>query len=189
MKQSYLIQRLEKPFQYKIAGKEIDNPFSFGGGLRNGGLSEDAMKLLRPIFSFDYMGSAEFEFGEVPKAISKIAENINNYIAFEVPVKFSYKSWADGKTKTGTRPVYVICPSDYRAEVVSRIRVKALGEHSTSKNNFRTKESVGLDRSLAEEKYSEKLIGWLELDNGYFFFKDKEAFDKTRELFGLQVTA
>lgn len=58
LKQTYLVQRLNRPTN------GYDNPFSFGGGLKNGGLSEDAMKLLRPIFSFDYMGSAEFEFGE-----------------------------------------------------------------------------------------------------------------------------
>ena len=56
----YLIQRLEK-------SKNYVNPFSFGGGLVNGGLSKDAMSLLKPIFSFDYMGSAEFDFGVLPK--------------------------------------------------------------------------------------------------------------------------
>ena len=71
MKRTYLIQRLEKPRTLKIAGVELkDNPFSFGGGLRNGGLSKDATDLLRPLFSFDYMGAAEFEFGAVPEALS-----------------------------------------------------------------------------------------------------------------------
>jgi len=53
MKDTYLVQRLNKPVSN--TGMEM---FSFGGGLKNGGLSGDAMKLLRPIFSFDYMGSS-----------------------------------------------------------------------------------------------------------------------------------
>jgi hypothetical protein len=68
---SYLIQRLEEPWGGMAQFK--DNPFSFGGGLRNGGLSQEAMDLIRGIWSFDYMGSAEFEFGAVPEALNAIA--------------------------------------------------------------------------------------------------------------------
>jgi hypothetical protein len=70
MKDSYLIQRLHKPESWRIKGKVLDNAFSFGGGLKNGGLTTKALDLLRDIFSFDYMCAAEFEFGAVPAALS-----------------------------------------------------------------------------------------------------------------------
>lgn len=71
---SWLVQRLRKPpkREHPIFGK--DNPFSFGGGLQNGGLSGEAMDLLREVWSFDYMGAAEFEWGAVPEALSRLAK-------------------------------------------------------------------------------------------------------------------
>ncbi len=49
MSRSRLIQRLNKPTGFT-------NPFAFGAGHPTGGLSDEAMKLLNSIFSFDYMG-------------------------------------------------------------------------------------------------------------------------------------
>lgn len=68
----FLIQRLVEP--RKDANPIIgSNPFVFGGGLKNGGLSDEATKLLDPLFGYDYMGSAEFEFGALPKAYQQLA--------------------------------------------------------------------------------------------------------------------
>jgi hypothetical protein len=87
----WLIQRLQKPwkiaedanplFKAMVAGAA--GPFSFGGGYVNGGLSKEANKILGEIFQFDYMGSAEFEFGEVPKALGRIAKDVKDFTAFE----------------------------------------------------------------------------------------------------------
>jgi hypothetical protein len=73
MKRTWLVQRLQKPAPMSIKGKDISNLFSFGGGFRNGGLTDEAMALLKNVFSFDYMGSAEFEWGAVPQALSFLA--------------------------------------------------------------------------------------------------------------------
>ncbi|KKL26470.1 hypothetical protein LCGC14_2394990, partial [marine sediment metagenome] len=74
MQRTYLIQRLHKPHQ--IGGnedfKKLVNCFSFGGGLKDGGLSDEAMKLIIKIWRFDYMGSAEFEWGAVPESLSNV---------------------------------------------------------------------------------------------------------------------
>lgn len=74
-KQPYLIQRIEPPITFI-------NPFSFGGGLRNGGLLPEAMSLLKGIFSFDYMGSAEFEYGAIPNSLDHIASHHQDYLGF-----------------------------------------------------------------------------------------------------------
>ena len=176
MNRSWLIQRLNKPYKVENNMTKLANAFSFGGGLVNGGLSEEAMKLLSPLFTFDYMGSAEFEFGAVPETLSKIFENRSKYIDFSTPVKYRYKNWKEDKIKTGTVDVYVICAEKDKEEIIERLSNFAKG------SNRETKERIRLNEALANAEYSEKLIGWLELDNGYMFFKDQETGKKTADL-------
>ena len=168
MKDSYLIQRLEKPMlPMKLAGHEIkDNIFSFGGGLINGGLSAVAMDLLRPILSFDYMGAAEFEFGAVPEALGKM---INS------------KNWSGTIMVDKDKPVYYICPQEYRDEAIKRIPL-------IYKRKISTKEWVGLDsyfEQLNNKERPPRAVGWLEINNGYMFFGDKEMYEKMLILFEL----
>ena len=177
MNNSWLVQRLNKPYETENDMTKLANAFSFGGGLKNGGLSKEAMQLLSPLFSFDYMGSAEFEFGAVPETMSKIVKNRKDYIEFSKAVKYQYKDWSTGKIAKGTSDVYIICNRADKNEVIERIENFAIG-----KGNH-TKEGVNLDRALSNAKYSEKYIGWLELDNGYLFFRNEETGKKTAELF------
>jgi len=166
---SYLIQRLLKPFP-PIKGKNasvlesLSNTFSFGGGLKNGGISEKGMSLIKDIFRFDYMGSAEFEWGAVPEALQKIAKNREMCIVGQTSV---------GENKT---PVYIICQKEELSEVIKRVQKFA------SEWNHETKEHVCLYEVVNKKGY-EDCCGWLELDNGYFFFTDKDMFERTVKLF------
>lgn len=160
MRKSYLVQRLHKPSYRTVQGKKVDNPFSFGGGLKNGGLTDKAMDLLRDIFSFDYMGSAEFEFGAVPAALSFITEQ-----------------WVKKNAVTGeVEGVFYVCPKPYEEEVKKRIKFFKTDQ----KRGWETKEHVGLFEATKPDasEYAKKNVGWLELDNGYAFFTDKEMFDQ-----------
>ena len=172
MTHTYLIQRLQKPHQLKVAGQTIDNPFSFGGGLKNGGLSDKAMDLIRDIWSFDYMGSAEFEFGAVPQALRFIAEQAAN------------KNLIDGEVSLGKeKAVYYLCPVEYADEVQARIKQLYLDEYK-----FQLQEHCGLaDYFNAKEEWAKHTCGWLELDNGFMFFTDRTMFAKTCTLFGIQL--
>jgi len=168
---TYLIQRLQKPFKTQPMTIFKDNPFSFGGGLKNGGLSDKAMDLIRDIFRFDYMGSAEFEFGAVPQAIRFIAEQAskNNLINGKVEV---------GKGET----VYYLVPLEYEVEAVYRIKQLRIDEYK-----FPLKEHCGLTDYFDEHRmYQRETVGWLELDNGFMFFVDKLMFHKTCALFGVE---
>lgn len=160
LNQTWLVQRLLKPTK-----GDYDNPFAFGGGLKNGGLSENAMKLLRPIFSFDYMGSAEFEFGAIPAFFKDIAENIKQYSTWEISIK--------------TTPIYVIGRTSLKGDISNRIL-----ELSKMKYGG-LKEYCGLYQAL--EKKDSQYIGWLELDNNFMFFIDKSIFEKTASLFELNT--
>jgi hypothetical protein len=189
MNHSWLVQRLEKPHSFKVAGKDVDNPFSFGGGIKNGGLSEDAMSLLRPIFSFDYMGAAEFEFGAVPKALSKIAKfaEAGTLTTQEIEIPFTEiaRSWQHKDTpdlRTGSIKIYVLCNADHD-EVEARIRSWAAKDY-----NDDLKESTRLSAALRQEdEWDARKVGWLELDNGFMFFCDREVFARTAGLFGIEI--
>lgn len=169
---SYLIQRLHKPHTFKIGGIVIgDNPFSFGGGLKNGGLSNDAMKILRTIFTFDYMGSAEFEWGAVPEALRFIAEQSekSNIVTGELNIINEYK-------------VYYVSPKEYEEEVKTRIYKLMEDEYK----NFHLKERCGLNKYFtSDNEWDKRNVGWLELDNGFAFFVDKEMFDNFKKILNL----
>jgi hypothetical protein len=163
MRDSYLVQRLKAP-------AVRSNPFSFGGGLKDGGLSGNAMDLIRPIFSFDYMGSAEFEFGAIPETLNFLRETAvtENLEVFTIAIN------------VGRGVVYVIAPSKWRNEVTERVRAFA------SAKPPRTKEHVGLRAALTDPA-EPRHLGWLEISNGYFFFIDRDMFVQTAALFGLEA--
>lgn len=189
MDRSWLVQRLNRPF--KSTGLLGDNPFSFGGGLKNGGLSEEAMSLIRSIWEFDYMGSAEFEFGAVPEALQRIAKStelIATHFLFDVS-SIKMEKWEldrmkkDGLTpNTGLVPIYIICDITDLEEIISRVSSWAHKAYETD-----LKETTHLQAVLTgrDALWHGRTGGWLELDNGFFFFTDEEMFNKTVELFGV----
>jgi hypothetical protein len=186
MESSWLVQRLEKPRKSGLFG--ADNPFAFGGGLKNGGLSDEGMGLIREIFAFDYMGSAEFEFGAVPKALNRIAvqalEGGLRAFSFTVPLADVPKQWHDKSKKvpTGEATIYVLCPQEFAVEVEDRVRKWASEEYP------RLKEALHLNRTLRPvEEWDGDTCGWLELDNGFFFFTDKTMWQNTCGLFEVAV--
>ena len=162
-KLSYLIQRLKKPFLSDEIG--LANIFSFGGGFVNGGLSKEAMGLLEDVFSFDYMGAAEYEFGDVPRALTQIYANRKNY--------------GTVTKELGGKNVYIICNFEDSDAVVSRVALMY-------REKYKTRDWVGLKEALGKDKLEcGDVCGWLELDNGYFFFVDKEMFEKMCKLFDI----
>lgn len=176
MRNSWLVQRLRRP----VGG---DNPFAFGGGLMNGGLSSEAMTMLRNIFSFDYMGSAEFEFGAVPKALQALAADHARLASFEFDIDLSTvpADWSIRETAeplSGSAPMYSVCRIEHMAEVVARARGWATGEE-------RLKDPTLLSRTLRPYRdWDGQTVGWLELDNGFFLFADREMWVKVALLFG-----
>lgn len=159
VKQSILIQRLQKPGEKPCILINDDVL----------GIPEDTLNFLRGIFGFDYMGSSEFEMGAIPKALREIRD-------FAV----------DGKLVCGTllnfqRPVYYICQKGvegYVEELLCKL----------AEDDFlpQLMEWTSFNRSLEKENYEMlDCVGWLEMDNGFFFFVDKDMYLQTCYLFGL----
>lgn len=173
MQRTYLIQRLGKP--YPIEGnedfKKLINSFSFGGGLKDGGLSDKAMNLIKMVWRFDYMGSAEFEWGAVPESLSNIFEYCKKKKVVIGNISL----------KSDLQDVNFICQLGDEKEVI-----KVIKELYEKDYKYHLKESCLLKRSLGEKEPD--IQGWLELDNHFMFFIDKEMFGKTLELFGIKAS-
>jgi len=163
-KRTWLLQRLQTS-----RGQDYNNPFLFGGGLKNGGLAEDAYKMLNGCFSFDYMGAAEYEFGAIPETLQQIAKDIKDYSTCEILIN--------------KMPVYVVFNNNFKEETVERVKELSKGTTQTKGyNDFNS--ALGLNKYSPKEKC--RTIGWMELDNGFFFFTEKQAFDRLCTLFGLK---
>lgn len=194
MKDTWLVQRLETPRQLKLGGVAVkDNPFSFGGGYKNGGLSDDAMALLREIFSFDYMGAAEFELGAVPTVLGEIAKLADKKkllaSTMEIPLSKVNDAYNYERKKrsdpTGSATVYLLCARGDVEEVSGRVAIWAHRGYAS-----RLKEPTLLNNVLRpreHDEYPSLVAGWLELDNGFMFFTSEEMWRKTCELFGVET--
>lgn len=180
MDRSWLVQRLEKP-------RTRDNPFLFGGGYKNGGLSDEAMDLIRGIWAFDYMGAAEFEFGAVPEALNKIAQNCDDLVAFEFEIALTdvQADWRDksGDVPEGSATIYALARAEDAEEVEARVRKWANDQY-----NDGLKETTRLASTLRPcTEWDGRVVGWLELNNGFLFSTDKEMRDQTAKLFGVEA--
>ena len=168
LRSTYLVQRLRKPYT-----GNTDNPFNFGGGLLRGGMNEEGYRVLNQIFTFDYMGSAEFEFGIVPKAIDAIAKG------------FIEGNGVTGEIKIDGVPVYYLTHKNAEKETIRRIEDLSKDPYVTK---IRLKEWTNFDDAIAARNgrlvnkrgldLAMDCIGWIELDNNFMFFVDKEAFEK-----------
>ncbi len=161
MRTTRLIQRLNPPI-----GKT--NPFAFGGGLMNGGISQAGMGLLSSVFQFDYMGSAEFEWGTVPSALSLLLNES-----------------AQSRIVTGKHGlVFYLAPMQYEAGVM-----QVIDQLLADENKLQLKEYCGLAEALQPESIRQryiKAVGWLEVSNGFMFFIDENMFNQTKALFDIE---
>lgn len=165
LKKTWLVQRLNKPSANKVA--EV---FAFGGGLKNGGLSEKAMSILRSIFSFDYMGSAEFEFGAIPKFFQAISKNAGLYSTWETEIN-------------GT--VFFVIGTTALKSGINQI-ISDLSDKKVSLKEYSCVDVV-CGKSMFVKKEDCRNIGWMDLDNEYMFFTDESAFKSTATLFGIKT--
>jgi len=177
MRPPYIVQRLHKPYE-----GELKTPLQAlcKYGLAATGLPAKIKEILSEVCVFDYMGSSEYEFGAIPKALKALAINADNLCCAELSCSYSYKSWSDKEKKEGSRTVYVICDSKMSKDVHSYLDQMARGEEHC-------KERTEFAGSLAEHEFSKNTVGWFDLANGFMFFKDKQMFEDFRTLLGVEV--
>ncbi|MDO8339871.1 MAG: hypothetical protein Q7T16_04410 [Candidatus Burarchaeum sp.] len=170
---TWLVQRLGQ-----------DHEFPFGDGYVYDGLNEAGLALLKKLLSFDYMGSSAFEWGAVPKAFSKIAEHRdeNALICGEITVQISPNEEEEKKYEGKVFlpvPIFYFCNKAHEAKVVKFIK-----EDFEGKMRLQLHEPTYLRDTVANIE-NETARGWLEIDNGFMFFTDKEMFENMKKVFGL----
>lgn len=156
MKPTTLVQRLRNP------DGQIHT--AFRGGMKNGGLSDEAMESIKQVWAFDCMGNSNFEYGAVAEALTKIRDYtkagrifLGEVTSLEVPY---------------------ICEKGEEDEVEGRILL--LYDRKTSPPEFALKENPFFREAITvDKKPYNQFGGWLELDNGFMFFKSRKMYNDT----------
>ena len=172
---SYLIQRLKKPFKEtpNSLNTALLSALSFGGGLKNGGLSDEAMSLISPLMRFDYMGSAEFEWGAIPNFFKNIAKKISTYTAWQLEVN-KHKVYVVGETELMEAINYRI------GQIADPYKHKLFFKESPQFN-------IAVNNAASCVPIETDTVGWLELDNEFMFFVDEQMFNGVVNLFNIQT--
>jgi len=134
MEKPYLIQRAK--FEDNKEGKGIDR-----------------------LLSFDYMGSSEFEWNALPKALRSMRDFLSDYIQFQ----YSFKQYP-------TKSVTVFCKKEQK-EFIGDI-LEQLADRE-----IRLKEYCDLDKYLRDEGGRLYNDFWWDIDQDWMFWKSNPDFD------------
>jgi hypothetical protein len=187
-----LIQRLRRPTHklYESDRGMVLAGMSFGGGMKNGGLGEPAMRMLLRIFEFDYMGSSEFEHGAIPKSLQQIAKfgedgglELRTFQVILEDIKGAApRTYTPRPEKE--MPVYLVCPKKFGKTMEERARLIVERE-----GTFKTTDPVRLHDGFHlgtylkyEPPYEDPVVAGLEIDNHFLISADKELAEKFYEL-------
>lgn len=166
-RQPYLIQRIRKPQGYV-------NPFD---GVSNNFAPDSALIINQRLFTFDYMGSAEFEWGAVPKALRMLSEISNSGNLYY------------GEVSLGVNCiVYFICDKIFTKKVIDFLETLF-----DSPDKVYLKEYCGLRELFLGNKwngnkpteYQKEICGWIELNNPFMFFANKSMYENTLRALGI----
>ena len=84
--------------------------------------------------------------------------------------------------------VFVIAPSALHAHVCETIKTLALDEYASLKENSELQQVFFINPQWEEACVSSDTCGWLELDNGFMFFKDRGMWQNFCQLFEVDIS-
>ena len=203
IKRSWLVQRLLRPIG------TLDTPLSMPNDL-----PPEGEAYFRQFFTFDNMGAVQFEMGKATEVLRKLADKRTNLMASQITLdatpylhETSYaerdveatagwvREFGDEHSKTQHEeakaalqcvlnprpvPVYLLAPEplmDYARKFVT--------DEAEDKNAL--KEITFFRPSLLGMWEDEKKAGWIELDNGFMFFKDRKMFEGMADFYDVNI--
>ena len=108
------------------------------------------------ILSFDYMGSAEFEFGSLPESLKRIRENINQYM-------YSLYFIND-------KAITIFCKKSELSEILNTLEKLA-------KKEIRLKEWIDFSEFINDDP-NQNTDFWWDIDNDFMFWKENKQFEE-----------
>jgi hypothetical protein len=134
--------------------KTIKRPYLIQrGSFRN--IKADEIVGLDSLISYDYMGSAEFEFGALPQSLTRICESLEQFEVFPTITKN-----ADGQH------LYIFCRKSQFEEIFKCVLHFSKEEYS---QELRTKERVGLFNYIAcKSEYDLQTNFWWDVTEADF---------------------
>jgi hypothetical protein len=188
-RKEWLVQRMGAP----TAG--FPSAFSFGGGYVNGGFNADVMNLLKGIISFDYMGSAEFEWGAVPMAFKDLAvlrknNDLGTFTMTFDPAKCSklYDTFRKGLINEKPKEVYIIAGGNEIEKIKDFLT--RLAEKETYPDGRSTDTNISLlewSYFAAVLRYPDefKTVAWIELGYPAFWTVSATVYEQMKQLYRL----
>jgi len=114
-------------------------------------LPEDEIEGIDGLINYDYMGSAEFEFGALHFSIKRITRDWQQYEWFPI----------DSIVDADGRPLHVLCRTRQKAEVIDSIKIFA-----SNPDKIRTKERVALREYLeCQSEYAVRTNFWWDISS------------------------
>ncbi len=161
MESPRLIQRLKAPSNNAIT-------WAFPS-TRTGLFSQEQIRSLTPILTFDYMGSSNFEFGKVRDAINMtykfFSENLGTYGQIDLQ-----------------KPIFYLTSRSLESDVK-----KFLTQLSQNgDNHFIFEKPTYLKETLDNRGDDSKYKGWIELNNPFMFFTDQEMYEGIKSLLNIK---
>lgn len=185
-KDTWLLQRLQKPLVDEGKIDAVAAAFCFGGG--GSGLSEEAWALISHIFHFEYMGAAEYEFGAAAKCLHAMGARAEEMeiLLVEVPrSKLGLSRRRKYPTPQGvelppepTEPLtfYVVGPADIEKYAEALIL-------NLASDKQRLKEGARFTSAVDPIGEYDSTVGWLDFNKNFMITVDKIMAEKFYKLF------
>lgn len=153
--------------------------------------------------SAEYMGSAEFELGAIPKALRNLAnlgkegKLVEEQISFEGNPDMSFrakgKPGADELNKPVLTTTWLLCPKEIREELIPTLKEMTKSNSGPTRMKEAHYMQEGLFGGINQEYNTDKIIyqesrriGWFDLENLWFLTRDKNQMTALKMLLGLK---
>ena len=120
--------------------------------------TESTHQGIASILSFDYMGSAEFEWGALPKSLKRIRENLEQYVYVDIHIK--------------NKVITVLCKESQQFDMKLYLLKLSKGEP-------RLKEFSAFDSYINDKGYyKDRFDFWWDIGNHLMFWKKNPVFEE-----------
>jgi len=195
MKTTWLVQRLGPAV--RRTGPLARAHRVFGGGMM--GITDEQWDALDELFEIDYMGAAEYEFGKFTRALGQLLQDNKSDDPATKVVSFKFEvdrkdirpnamHRIKGKQMPPTpkKPVtvYAIGRKGQREGIEFIARSITKEPHS----RLLLRDDSFIHRTLDPfNEWDTKIVGWFELNNGFFYFIDEAMWRAVADGFGTGV--